>query len=92
MSWVFVGTDFFSPKSSNAKNSTLGTSEADFGDKKTAYNTQGSTVLSFTPFFLFCYKVCHQPSFMCRLTRASIIMHRAAHAYTNSRLMACDAG
>ena len=29
-SWVPI----FSPKSSNAKNSTLGTSEADFGDKK----------------------------------------------------------
>ena len=34
MSWVFVGTDFFSPKSSNAKNSTLGTSEANSGGKK----------------------------------------------------------
>ena len=34
MSWVFVGTVFFSSKSSNAKNSTLGTSEANFGGKK----------------------------------------------------------
>ena len=35
---------FFSPKSSNAKYKTQGTSEANFGGKKTAYNTQGSTV------------------------------------------------
>ena len=34
MSWVFVGTDFFSPKSSKAKYNTLGTSEANFGVKK----------------------------------------------------------
>ena len=34
MSWVFVGTDFFSPKSSNAKYKTQGTSEANFGGKK----------------------------------------------------------
>ena len=30
----FRGYRFFSPKSSNAKYSTLGTSEADFGGKK----------------------------------------------------------
>ena len=30
----FRGYRFFSPKSSNAKNSTLGTSEANFGGKK----------------------------------------------------------
>ena len=30
----FRGCRFFSPKSSNAKNSTLGTSEAKFGGKK----------------------------------------------------------
>ena len=40
----FRGYGFFSPKSSNAKNSTLGTSEANFGGKKNAHNTQGSTV------------------------------------------------
>ena len=45
MSWGFVGTDFFSAKSSNAKYKTQGTSEANFGGKKNAYNTQGSTVL-----------------------------------------------
>ena len=39
-------------------------------------------------FFLFCFKVRHQPSFMRRLARASTIMHRAAHAYTISRQMA----
>ena len=44
MSWVFMDTDFFSPKSSNAKYSMLGTSEANFGGKKNRYNTQGSTV------------------------------------------------
>ena len=31
----FRGYRFFSPKSSNAKYSTLGTSEANFGGKKT---------------------------------------------------------
>ena len=40
----FRGYRFFSPKSSKAKYKTLGTSEANFGGKKTAYNTQGSTV------------------------------------------------
>ena len=34
MSWFFVGTDFFSPKSSNAKYKTQGTSEANFRGKK----------------------------------------------------------
>ena len=39
MSWVFMGTHFFLPKSSNAKYSTLETSEANFGGKKkNAYN------------------------------------------------------
>ena len=40
----FRGYRFFSPKSSKAKYKTLGTSEANFGGQKTAYNTQGSTV------------------------------------------------
>ena len=40
----FCGYRFFSPKSSNAKYSMLGTSEANFGGKINAYNTQGSTV------------------------------------------------
>ena len=33
ISWIFLGTEFFSPKSSVAKHSTLGISDASFGGK-----------------------------------------------------------
>ena len=59
--------------------------------RKTTMQQQQNTPFFFF-FVLFCFKVCHQPSFMRRLARASIIVHRAAHAYTISRQMACDAG
>ena len=50
----FRGYRFFSPKSSKAKYKTLGTSEANFGGQKTAYNTRGSTVfLNFLYYRIF---------------------------------------
>ena len=58
MSWVFVGTDFFSPKSSNAKYKTQGTSEANFGGKKPRI-----ILREVRYFFLFLNKnICFEPS------------------------------